>query len=341
MRVYCCILLFFFFTEVNSFYNSHIKKVSILCMTKKLKAKERKYLKEQEKRENTHCQNNNGIFYEAKTPNQELYVNYLNNEETKLIIITGPAGTGKTLFACQKAIMDLKNSVIDKIIITRPIVPVEEDIGFLPGNIKKKMEPWLKPIYDIFLNVYSKNELESMLNNEIIEICPLAFMRGRTFKNAFIIADEMQNSSPNQMIMLSTRLGDNSRMVITGDLQQTDIKRENGLHNIIDNINKYKRYEEDNSLIKHVSLDAIDIERSEITKKIIEIYNYNSSNSYKYVKSNVIYDLKNEKYEINTPTDIPTDTSINENEYADSDAALMPKHQISASHETFIKFMKF
>ena len=210
-------------------------------------------------------------LYNPKTYNQEEYVKYLNNEETKIIISTGPAGCGKTLFACQKAITQLKSEEISKIIITRPVVSVDEEIGFLPGNIIKKMDPWTKPIFDIFLEHYSKTELDLMLMNGKIEICPLAFMRGRTFKYSFIIADEMQNSSPNQMKMLTTRLGDNSRMVITGDLQQTDIAKENGLH---DFVNKLEKFNETSSIIKLIKLESQDIERSDVVKKILEIYDY-------------------------------------------------------------------
>ena len=122
-------------------------------------------------------------LYSPKSANQETYVKYLNDDGNKIIISCGPAGTGKTLFACQKAITQLKTQEIDKIVITRPVVTVEEDIGFLPGNIIKKMDPWTKPLFDIFLEYYSKSELDLMLNNCKIEICPLAFMRGRTFKN--------------------------------------------------------------------------------------------------------------------------------------------------------------
>jgi phosphate starvation-inducible PhoH-like protein len=156
-------------------------------------------------------------------------LDYLNNKKNDLIVAVGPAGSGKTMFACLKAMESLRKNDVNKIILTRPVVPVEEDIGFLPGNIVKKMDPWTRPIFDLFLEYYSQNEITQMINNGIIEISPLAYMRGRTFKNAFIIADEMQNSSPNQMMMLTTRIGTNSRMVITGDLDQSDKFENNGL----------------------------------------------------------------------------------------------------------------
>lgn len=214
-------------------------------------------------------------LYKPKNVNQYNYVSHLNKENIKLLISTGPAGCGKTLFACQKAILDLLSKNINKIIITRPVVSVDEELGFLPGNIIKKMDPWTKPIFDIFLEYYSKSELDLMLKNEQIEICPLAFMRGRTFKNCFIIADEMQNSSPNQMKMLITRLGENSRLVITGDLEQSDLSNENGLQ---DFIYKLDNFNNSNGLIYQIHFDNTDIERSEIVKKIVDIYNYKKPN---------------------------------------------------------------
>jgi phosphate starvation-inducible PhoH-like protein len=232
-------------------------------------------------------------------------VNYLNDESNKIIISTGPAGTGKTLFACQKAITQLKSQEIDKIILTRPVVTVEEEIGFLPGNIIKKMDPWTKPIFDIFLEYCSKTELDLMLHNGKIEICPLAFMRGRTFKSSFIIADEMQNSSPNQMKMLVTRLGKNSRMVITGDLQQTDIQKENGLYDFITRLEKHNN---SSSMIKLVKLENEDIERSEVVKKVIEIYNYKHNNSNNHNISNIaVVDMRKS---VNTSSIIKNNSTI-------------------------------
>lgn len=210
--------------------------------------------------------------YKPKSINQGKYVTALDNETNKIIIANGPAGTGKTLFACQKAIELFKSDAINKIIVTRPVVTVEEEIGFLPGNLIKKMDPWTKPLFDIFLDHFTKAEFDLLLNNNKIEICPLAFMRGRTFKNAFIIADEMQNSSPNQMKMLVTRLGDNSRIVITGDLNQSDIQTENGLNDLIKKINNFNLHNASAKGINIVDFTSSDIERSEIVKTIISIY---------------------------------------------------------------------
>jgi phosphate starvation-inducible PhoH-like protein len=215
--------------------------------------------------------------YFPKTQNQINYVKCLNEESSKIIVATGPAGTGKTLFACLKAIDLLNKHEINKVVITRPVVTVEEELGFLPGNIVNKMDPWTRPIFDLFLEYYSKKELDNMVNENRIEISPLAFMRGRTFKSAFIIADEMQNSSPNQMKMLTTRIGTNSKMVITGDMQQSDLTTHNGLSELIQKIKTYNNEHASSSIekmIQLIALDGKDIERSEVVKRVIEIYDY-------------------------------------------------------------------
>jgi phosphate starvation-inducible PhoH-like protein len=265
---------------------------------------------------------NNEIIYTPKTYNQKQYVEYLNNKKNDLIVVIGPAGTGKTMFACLKAIESLRKNDVNKIILTRPVVPVEEDIGFLPGNIVKKMDPWTRPIFDIFLEYYSQSEITKMINDGIIEISPLAFMRGRTFKNAFIIADEMQNSSPNQMIMLTTRIGTSSRMVITGDLEQSDKFIDNGLKDFISKhtyyINNVNISDNEVNDIKIIKLNNTDILRSVVVEKILKMYNYkkdftinnNISNfTIKNNTSNFTYDKKKE-----------TTLKVNPN----NDAALIP-----------------
>ena len=266
-------------------------------------------------------------IYMPKNKNQEKYIDYLNNDSVNLIIAIGPAGTGKTLFACLKAITQLKNGEITKLIVTRPIVPVEEEeIGFLPGSLVKKMDPWTKPIFDLFLEFFSKRELDDFINNNIIEIAPLAFMRGRTFKNSFIIADEMQNSSPNQMKMLATRIGENTKMVITGDLNQTDIKFSNGLEDLINKINFYNRkIERRTDMIQIVNFENEDIERSDLVKKIIEIYENNT---------HIVFDkntINNTQQKI---TNI-TNNTIKHDNYLDNDAALIPKRHITKNTDIF------
>ena len=216
----------------------------------------------------------NKYLYLPKTENQKKYVKYLESNSDYILSVIGPAGTGKTLFACNKAIVELKNKNIDKIVITRPVVPVEEELGFLPGNIEKKMNPWIRPIFDIFLETYSKSELNNMILNNIIEISPLGFMRGRTFKNSFIIADEMQNSTPNQMLMLLTRIGTNSKMVITGDLAQSDRIKNNGLRDYI--------YKIKNNVIPEnfnlVEMENSDIQRSQLVNDVLRLYKIEQDN---------------------------------------------------------------
>ena len=145
---------------------------------------------------------------------------------------TGPAGTGKTLFAAQTAIRNFLLGNCDKIVFTRPSVTVDEELGFLPGTLEEKMAPWMRPLYDILYQHISPKEVQHLIEEKIIEISPLGFMRGRTFKNAYIVADECQNTTVNQMKMLLTRIGENSRMVVTGDLRQADRLEDNGLYAI-------------------------------------------------------------------------------------------------------------
>jgi len=233
--------------------------------------------------------------YKPKSFNQEQYVNSLNDYSKKMVFVIGPAGTGKTLFACLTAIQSLKKGNIQKIVLTRPVVSVEEEIGFLPGNIVKKMDPWTKPIFDIFLEHYTQSDIDKMINTNMIEIAPLAFMRGRTFKNCFIIADEMQNSSPNQMMMLTTRIGYNSKMVITGDLKQTDRLKNNGLYDFIKKHSNYinnNSNNSDTSCITVVELEKSDIERSVVVEKILDIYQYKKPIQRKKDK-NMVDELKN------------------------------------------------
>ena len=172
--------------------------------------------------------------YKPKTENQKKYTELI--QEKSLVVALGPAGSGKTLLACVSAIEMLQKGEIKKIILTRPMITVEdEEVGFLPGDLNTKMNPWTKPMLDIFSEYYTMQDILGMIQSEKIEVCPLAFMRGRTFHDSFIIADEMQNSSPTQILMLSTRIGEKSKMVIMGDLHQSDSKmKTNGLSDFLD-----------------------------------------------------------------------------------------------------------
>ena len=277
---------------------------------------------------------NNEVIYTPKTYNQKQYVEYLNNKKNDLIVVIGPAGSGKTMFACLKAIESLRKNDVNKVILTRPVVPVEEDIGFLPGNIVKKMDPWTRPIFDIFLEYYSQSEITKMVNDGVIEISPLAFMRGRTFKNAFIIADEMQNSSPNQMMMLTTRVGTSSRMVITGDLDQSDKFVDNGLKDFISKYNIFSNdvnitHHDELSEIKMVKLNNSDILRSVVVEKVLKMYNYKKDFTSISNNNNVV------EKKMNTLKSINSNSSNNSTKIVEkissvepnNDAALIPlKH---------------
>lgn len=203
-----------------------------------------------------------------KNLSQETYLFKLTDPQKMIIFAIGPAGTGKTMLAVQHAINQLKNGAVDKIVITRPAVSVDEQHGFLPGDLNQKMEPWTKPIMDVFSENYHAREVKKMLEEGIIEVSPLAYMRGRTFKNAIIIADEMQNATPSQMKMLLTRLGIGSKMVVTGDLQQADRPNENGL---LEFLTLYKNFENQKYVdVCHFTVG--DIERHEAVKEILAIY---------------------------------------------------------------------
>ena len=199
--------------------------------------------------------------------NQETYLATLQNQRKDIVFAIGPAGTGKTLIGVIMAIRAFKEKQVDKIVITRPAVSVDEKHGYLPGNLEQKMEPWTRPIFDVFAEYFFKHEIKGMIEEDVIEIAPLAYMRGRTFKNAFIIADEMQNATPSQMKMLLTRIGNGSRMVVTGDLQQADRMTSNGL---LDFTQKVKSKNLDRLAV--CNFEKGDVERHEAVKEVLDIY---------------------------------------------------------------------
>ncbi len=207
------------------------------------------------------------VVITARNPNQKLYLSKLHDEQDSIVIAIGPAGTGKTLLAVQNGIKLFQDGIVDKIIVTRPAVSVDEDLGFLPGDLNEKMAPWTRPIFDVLGEYYQTKEIAAMLEDGIIEISPLAYMRGRTFKNAYIIADEMQNATQNQMKMLLTRLGENSKMVVTGDLAQADRLKDNGLIDFITRVED-RRYQH----IDVARFDHKDIERHKAVAEVLKIY---------------------------------------------------------------------
>ena len=198
---------------------------------------------------------------------QEQYVLKLLDPSKDIVFGIGPAGTGKTLLAVQVAVKLFKEGQVDRIVVTRPAVSVDEDLGFLPGTLEEKMAPWTRPIFDVLREYFDARQIEGMIQEGIIEIAPLAYMRGRTFKNAFILADEMQNATPNQMKMLLTRLGEGSMMAVTGDLAQADRLKDNGL------IDFTKLLESKNTEhLDIVHFEQGDIERHDAVREVLQVY---------------------------------------------------------------------
>jgi len=204
---------------------------------------------------------------QPRSPNQHKYWNMLKDSKKSIVIAHGPAGCGKTLLATQNGIDLMKLQKIEKIVITRPVVGADEEIGFLPGNLNKKMEPWTRPLIDIFHKNYTVNKVQKMIQSEQIEIAPLAFMRGRTFENCYIIADEMQNTTVNQFKMLLTRIGEGSKLVITGDLGQTDRGKQNGMADFL-----HKLWRAESNHICNVQLQGEDIVRHKAVTEALKIY---------------------------------------------------------------------
>lgn len=207
-------------------------------------------------------------FTTPKNRHQEEYIAALKNKNKKIVVCTGPAGTGKTLFATEYGVRQFLTGVVEKLIFTRPSVSVDEDLGYLPGTLEDKMAPWVRPIYDILYNFLSPAEVTAMMEEKLIEIAPLGYMRGRTFKNAWIVADEMQNSTISQTKMLLTRLGENSRIIVTGDLEQFD--RMDNINGLEDFLSKLKGKRSDS--ISSFEFDREDIQREDVVKEVLEIY---------------------------------------------------------------------
>ena len=218
------------------------------------------------------------LFFQTKkrkisprTQNQKNYFQLLNSKD--IVFAYGPAGTGKTFLAVAKAVSSLQQGLVKKIILSRPAVEAGEKLGFLPGDLKEKVDPFLRPIYDALYEMMPYDQVEKKLANNIIEIAPIAFMRGRTLEDCFIILDEAQNTTKIQMKMFLTRLGKNSKMVVVGDNTQIDLisKNDSGL---IDASKKLKNIQD----IGFIELDQRDVVRHEVVRKIINAYEKKHSN---------------------------------------------------------------
>ncbi len=204
-----------------------------------------------------------------RTKNQNIYFKLLNSKN--IVFAVGPAGTGKTFIAVAKAVSALQEGKVKKIILSRPAVEAGEKLGFLPGDLKEKVDPFLRPIYDALYSMLPYEQVEKKILNNTIEIAPIAFMRGRTLEECFIILDEAQNTTRTQMKMFLTRLGKNSQMVIVGDSTQIDLvsEKESGLK---DSLKKLKKIND----IGFIELDEADVVRHELVKKIINAYEKNN-----------------------------------------------------------------
>jgi phosphate starvation-inducible PhoH-like protein len=204
-----------------------------------------------------------------RTRNQERLVLALQDDHQHIVVTAGPAGTGKTYLAMLAAVRAFRAGEVERIVLTRPAVEVEgEKHGFLPGDLNQKMDPWVRPLTDILREYYRPQDIAAMIEEQKIEISPLAFMRGRTFKSAYIIADEMQNSTPSQCKMLMTRIGEGSKIVITGDVEQADRNRgNNGLMDLCQRLGE--------GGVKGIAiceLDNRDIQRHSIIDSVLDLY---------------------------------------------------------------------
>ena len=207
----------------------------------------------------------NGKKILAKTSNQKKIVALIKAND--LVFVIGPAGTGKTYVSVALALKALKDKSIKKIIITRPVVEAGENLGFLPGDLQEKIDPYLRPIYDALQDMLPINKIKKYIENKTIEIAPIAYMRGRTLKDAFILLDEAQNTTPSQLKMFLTRLGPNSKMIVSGDITQIDLIK-NQKSGLIDAIKRLKNV----NGIGFTTLDSTDVLRHSIVKRILKKY---------------------------------------------------------------------
>ncbi len=195
-----------------------------------------------------------------KTAGQCKYVLALRSPKP-IIVGTGPAGSGKTMLACELAVEHIHQTMRGGVILTRPIVAADEDMGYLPGDMDQKMEPWTRPMFDIFEQSMTRNQMDRCISIE-----PLGYMRGRTFNNTIIIADEMQNSTQNQMKMLLTRIGEGTKIIVTGDLEQSDLGKSNGLEDLV-----YKMQCIDMEYIKYIEMGERDIVRHPAVNEVLRV----------------------------------------------------------------------
>lgn len=222
-------------------------------------------LKSRAKDEDAIVYSNTARPIRAKTPNQQLLVDAYDDND--LLFALGPAGTGKTYTAIALAVRAFKNKEVKRIILTRPAVEAGENLGFLPGDLKEKLDPYLRPLYDALMDMIHPRKLAELIEDGIIEIAPLAYMRGRTLDNACVILDEAQNTTTNQFKMFLTRMGQNAKFIVTGDPSQIDLPRksQSGLLQALKILNNIKG-------IRFIKFDETDIVRHKLVKNIVAAY---------------------------------------------------------------------
>ncbi|MCX7728405.1 MAG: PhoH family protein [Bacteroidia bacterium] len=250
---------------LNYYDNFGILTLSVIENLLRESSENMKLREEVEVNQNIILYGNNGIVIKARTPNQKKLVAAV--EKHDVVFAIGPAGSGKTYTAVALAVRALKNKQVKRIILTRPAVEAGENLGFLPGDLKEKLDPYMQPIYDALADMIPADKLQLYLDNRTIQIAPLAFMRGRTLDNAFVILDEAQNTTQSQMKMFLTRMGNNAKFVITGDVTQIDLpsKQPSGL---LQSIQILKEVEG----ISILYLNEADIVRHPLVKEIIQKY---------------------------------------------------------------------
>lgn len=223
-------------------------------------------------------------FFKSKNRKQEYYKKMLKSPNPFIVVSIGPAGTAKTMGATLIGLEKLYRNDIEKLVITRPAVAADEELGFLPGTLEDKMKAWLLPIFDTLDMVITQDEVKKMITSKKIEMCSLSHMRGRTFRNSFVIIDESQNTTISQMLMLLTRIGDNSKLVFTGDLQQHDRgyknmehltnKYQKNISGLSDFVEKYRNNIEsiDENHVQICEFEQLDVERHEVIPTILQLY---------------------------------------------------------------------
>jgi len=255
------------FTEVKKYLDKY-GKISYATMEELLNTHSAIYDYMEPKNDDALVYGRNGRIVKAKTANQRRMVTL--SEKNDIVFAIGPAGTGKTYTAVALAVRALKNKIVQKIILTRPAVEAGESLGYLPGDLKEKIDPYLRPLYDALDDMIPYDKLNNYMSTRIIEIAPLAFMRGRTLDNAFIILDEAQNCTEAQLKMFLTRLGPAAKCVVTGDKTQIDLPK-NQRSGLADAVRRLKNIKG----IGHIELDQKDVIRHKLVKKILQAYTDN------------------------------------------------------------------